>query len=137
MKNKNPFFISLFLLIAFIEFFACGRNCSSSRKINEANNSPIEAKDSLQLSSQSNSNYDWVVGRWQITTNEFGLTTLIVNNDNTVIYYGANTDHFQGIFKIEDNVMYCFFDIENIKFPLDKVNQTIDFGGGYYARKVK
>ena len=99
----------------------------------------IQANSEMKNDPQSSSiklSYDWIIGKWQTTTREFGLTTLIVNNDNTVIYYGSNTPQFRGKFTIEDDVMYCFFETENIKFPLNNSNQTIDFGQGYYAKKI-
>jgi hypothetical protein len=81
-------------------------------------------------------NYDWIIGKWQATTNQFGLTTLIVNNDNTVVFYGSSTDKFRGSYVIEDDVIYCFFATENIKFPLDMKNKLVDFGQGYWGKKV-
>ena len=84
----------------------------------------------------NNSDYNWIFGKWQTITAELGLMTVVVNKDN-VICYGANTKQFVGTYQIEDNVMYCFFETENIKFPLDAKNQTIDFGKGYFAKKVQ
>ena len=96
---------------------------------------PQETNDS-QSSLNVTSNNDWVIGKWQVPSNEFGLLTLIVNTDNTIVYYGSNTPHFRGSYVIENDVMYCFFPTENIKFPLDKKNQIIDMGEGLLAKKV-
>ena len=123
------------LLSCVLMFFACVRSNNESTNINQEQSRTSESVNE-KASSNLKSSSDWVIGKWQTTTNDFGLTTLIVKNSNTVIFYGSNTDRFQGTYIIENDVMYCFFATENIQFPLDKKNQTIDFGDGYFAKKV-
>jgi len=122
-------------IIAIKEASADNNSVEDNSKNKVIDNSNMTSENKTLLDN-SNLNFDWIIGKWQATTAEFGLTTLVVNRNN-VIFYGANTDHFVGTYQIEDNVMYCFFQTENIKFPLDVKNQIIDFGQGYFAKKVQ
>lgn len=84
-----------------------------------------------RASSHSNtSNYEWINGKWFVNTREMGLVTLVIRADNTLMM-----NNFEGRFEIEDDIMYCYFETENIRLPLNKTNQTIDFGKGYILRK--
>jgi len=128
------------MVVVSIGFYSCGGN-SLSKNTNAPSNktdsfATSETKNIEQPSSQSNSSNDWIFGKWQVNTSELGLTTLIVNRDSTVITYGEYTEHFQGRYLIQDDVIYCFFPTENIKYPLDTKNHTIDFGQGYIGKKV-
>ncbi len=94
------------------------------RKVGEKQTSNVNSDYS-----STNSN-EWLIGEWEVNVPEFGMVKLIIDK-NTVTEITNSGRHIDS-YSITDGVMTCF----NTSYSLDPVNQRIDFGEGYYYRKV-
>jgi hypothetical protein len=85
-------------------------------------------KEEVYNPSQSNTNA-WLIGEWSVYVPEFGTVKLSITDERTLILAGERTTY-----SIKGNTMYIG---DGTPFPLNKSNQTIDFGEGYYFRKIR
>lgn len=96
----------------------------------------ISISNSEKKISQENPNYDWLIGTWEVHTPEFGNISLVILDDKSLIYKDMFETEKCSYITNGNKLTYSDSSPIATGAILIKSNQTIEFGEGYYYRKV-
>jgi hypothetical protein len=91
-----------------------------------------------EFSEEKPKDNSWLIGEWQVVHPEFGVYKLIIR-DNKNFYAIEGLSREDGTYTVNGDEITLYYNRDGgvgTNAPLNKINQTISFGDGYYYRKT-